>query len=302
MKNKYCYVLEEEIDESRCERTGSPQCKKCTPPQKPATSKKPSASKQARRNAICSRDTKANKTVNHQNTNPQESSQCLSCEGLKAVTSKESPIKRRRRVADAYVELDFFTCYAQLLRWRYFDPKKLTPELIALAEAIQKWMDDAYEAIINAFRDECKKGNTGVAYQVLKALGPHAFYEKWFNDGLKTLLFDAGKTIHLSPPEDFDFREDYEKMYQLEEKLQETTVDEATDYDQALRSQYYRDFSGKRALFNLHHCYGLLHHSPLVYMDAVEDLPVLDTDTFCELLDQVKRSLPPKYFLVQKPA
>jgi hypothetical protein len=250
---------------------------------------------------MSSRDTKANKTVNHQNTNPQESSQCLSCEGFKAVTSKESPIERRRQVEHAHVEFDFFRCYAQLLRWHYSDPKKLTPELIALAEAIKRWMEDAHAAIVKAFRNECKNGNTDVVHEALKALGPRALYQEWFNEGLKDLLFLAGKRISLRPPPKvLDFGDDYIKMYRLEDKMQETTVEEATAGDDTLKSQYYKYFPEKREIMTLCHLHGLLH--PILHTQVLEDFSVLDANTFCKLLDQVKKNLPSKYFSFQKPA
>ncbi|MDP3028605.1 MAG: hypothetical protein Q8O04_03760 [Deltaproteobacteria bacterium] len=195
-----------------------------------------------------------------------------------------------KRVAYAYTELCFFTCYAQLLRWRDSDPKKLTQELIALADAIQKWIEDAYAAIIKAFQYECMTGNTKAIHVVIKALGPHAFYEKWFNDGLKDLLFLGGKSITLRPPPKvLDFGVDYKKMYRLERRLRKTTVDKATNYNQTLRSQYYK-FPTKRIVIALHYCYALLH--PTLYTQAIEDLPILDADMFGKLLDIVKKNLP----------
>jgi len=172
------------------------------------------------------------------------------------------------------------TCYIELLRMLYRDKEALTAFYCNVAHRIKSFLERLYDEIIADYLKTCATGNATAAKaqfrMVLDAIGPCAFNEPWFTDGLQS-LYQRNITFQFSDSkEEHDYQALYVSACRVEKKLMNRPVTEAFPVKHQAKSMtdYYGKFPQKVSICHLHAIYGLLHEEQHQHM--INDSPEMD--------------------------
>lgn len=154
-------------------------------------------------------------------------------------------------------------CYAELLRLRYDNPSELTEARAQIAKQIQELLEQVWEDyIVAGFLRGCENRKTDDISNILKAIGPIAFDEPWFIDGMKALHSCGKRFVVPSISSKFDISDLLNESRKLEKKLKRYPQVEALsffDEPNLTKTRYYREFPRKQKIMLIHFIYGLLN-------------------------------------------
>jgi hypothetical protein len=203
-----------------------------------------------------------------------------------------------RPAFDASVWSEIFRCYAHLLRLDYHGMEALTNERMAVYEKIHTFLERKYKMTIDEYLKDCERGNSAGVNRILKAIGPCAFDEPWFIEGMKTLQ-EKGKEFKIpSVKPVFDISERFKESQKLEWKLlRGQSFTEALSYwddseSAGVKTRYYRLPDEYEPLI-IHNCYGFLH--PGLHAHTLEDItPYPSLEELDKWLSRIDELVPSK--------
>lgn len=207
---------------------------------------------------------------------------------------KEKKKKTKSYVAYATKSLAVVHCYAELLRMYYHDQKELTGYHVKVGHKIENTLKQKYNEISTNYLKTCETGShkdaKAAVRRVLEAIGPKAFNEQWFIEGLKSLYM---RKIRFQFPifkNEVDFGPLFEFACKAEKRFRNNPVWNAFNQDATKQSDYYREFPKAMDICFLHYLYGVLNEA--AHKATLEDIPKMDAAYLDSVIREIDKNLP----------